>query len=558
MSTVEAESGVVRRPSSRVILVLAVGVASSGALLLTLQSRLTFFADEWRFLLDRRGSSVGVFLDPHNDHIALAPVSIYKALLATFGMSSAAPFQIVSTALFLLSAILLFAYLDSRVGDRAALLGTILVLFLGAAWIDLLWPFQIGFFGSMAAGLGALLALDRDDAAGDRAACLLLVLSTAFLELGIPFAVAALVSVALGRRPRGGRLYVGLVPIVLYAVWYAGWGHQATHKLTVHNLVSSPKYVFDAASQAIASLLGLATPLTGDGHNLVGLPWGRALLVAGIVLSIWRVRRVGGPSRGLWTALTLGLGFWFLASLNAGSFLREPSDGRYQYPGAIFVLLIAAELLSGIRLGKPALAVATIVTAAAAVSGIFFLHDGYRLQRSASELTRARLAALEIERQNVQPGFAVYLDLVTSFDAGAYFSAVDAFGSPAWSESELASSGEVERQAADQLLASASRIRLRPATTSDQGHATCLRVPESPTGSRSQPLPPGTYTLMSPMETGVHLVRFADRPAVDLGPLPAGQLVTLEILPDRSPRRWRLALVGSRTASLCSGGPVRS
>ena len=352
MSGFGTDTGRARRPPSRVILVLAVAVASSGALLLRLQSRLTFFADEWQFLLDRRGSSVGVFLDPHNDHIALAPVSIYKALLATFGMSSAAPFQVASTALFLLSTILLFVLLRSRVGDWAALLGTILVLFLGAAWVDLLWPFQIAFFGSMAAGLGALLALDRDDRAGDRVACLLLVASTAFLEMGIAFAVAALVNVALGRRPRGRRLYVGLVPIALYAVWYAGWGHQSTSRVTFHNLLHSPGYVFDIASQAIAALLGLATPLTGDGHNLVGLPWGRALLVVAIVLSIWRLRRVGGPSRGLWTALALGLTFWFLASLNAYSFLREPSDGRYVYPGAVFVLLIAAELLRGVRLGK--------------------------------------------------------------------------------------------------------------------------------------------------------------------------------------------------------------
>jgi hypothetical protein len=553
MSGFGTDTGAARRPPSRVILVLALAVASSGALLLWLQSRLTFFADEWQFLLDRRGSSVGVFLDPHNEHIALAPVSIYKALLATFGMSSAVPFQVAATALFLLSTILLFVLLRSRVGDWAALLGTILVLFLGAAWIDLLWPFQIAFFGSMAAGLGALLALDRDDRAGDRLACLLLVASTAFLEVGIAFAVAALVNVALGRRPRGRRLYVGLVPIVLYAVWYAGWGHQATSRVTFHNLLHSPGYVFDIASQAIAALLGLATPLTGDGHNLVGLPWGRALLVVAIVLSIWRLRRVGGPSRGLWTALALGLTFWFLASLNAYSFLREPSDGRYVYPGAVFVLLIAAELLRGVRLGKRTLAVGTAVTAAAVVSGILFLRDGYRLQLSDSEITQARLAALEIARQNVRPGLAVNLDVGTRIDAGAYFSAADAFGSPAWPESELASSGEAERQSADQLLANASGLRLAPATRSGQGPRTCLNVPKSPTGSRPQPLPPGTYTLTSPTETsGVHLGRFAVSPAVDLGSLPPGRTVTLVIPSDRSSRPWRLVVVGSGGLSLCS------
>ena len=555
MSALGTDTGAARRPPNWVILVLALAAASSGALLLRLQSRLTFFADEWEFLLNRRGLSVGVFLDPHNDHIALAPVSIYKALLATFGMSSAAPFQIASTGLFLLSTILLFVLLRSRVGDWAALLGTVLVLFLGAAYGDLLWPFQIAFFGSVAAGLGALLALDRDDTAGDRVACLLLVTSTAFLEVGIAFAVAVLVNVALGRRPRWRRLYVGLVPIALYAVWYAGWGHQSATAVTFHNLVNSPRYVFDIASEAIASLLGLATPLTTGDAGLVGLPWGHALLVVAIVMSIWRLRRVGGPSRGLWTALALGLAYWFLTSLSAYATLRKPIDSRYVYPGAVFILLITAELLRGVRLGTRTLAVGTAVTAAAVVSGILFLRDAYRLRLVDSGSTPARLTALEIARQNVPPGLAVHPDLVTTIAASAYFSAVDAFGSPAWSESELASSGETERQSADQMLASAEGLGLQPATSTGRGNGTCLNLPEHPTGSRTQPLPPGTYSLTSRNQTsGVHLGRFAASPTVDLGSLPPGRTVTLVIPSDRSSRPWRLVVAGSGGVSLCSAG----
>jgi hypothetical protein len=162
-------------------------------------------------------------------------------------------------------------------------------------------------------------------------------------------------------------------------------------------------------------------------------------------------------------------------------------------------------------------------------------------------------SVLEIARQNVPPGLAVNLDVGTRIDTGAYFSATDAFGSPAWSESELASSGETERQSADQLLANASGLRLGPATTSDQGHRTCLNVPKSPTGSRPQPLPPGTYTLTSPTETsGVRLGRFAVSPTVDLGSLPPGRTVTLVIPSDRSSRPWRLVVVGSGGLSLCS------
>jgi hypothetical protein len=209
-----------RRPrravGTPVLLGLLAILGCSGILLLLLQSDLSFTADDWRFLLERRGSNPSVFLDPHNDHIAVIPVAVYKAVLGVFGMSSAVPFQVVATLVFLGSAGALFAYLRLRVGDELALCGTTLILFLGAAWADLLWSFQIGLSGSIVAGILALLALERDETRGDRLACLLLVVSTAFSELGVSFAVAALVSVWLGPRPRSGRLYVPFVSFGVY------------------------------------------------------------------------------------------------------------------------------------------------------------------------------------------------------------------------------------------------------------------------------------------------------------------------------------------------------
>ena len=166
------------------------------------------------------------------------------------GIDSAFPFQIVSTLVFLLSATLLFIYLRRRVGDWPALLGSALILFLGAAWIDLLWAFQIGFSGSIAAGLGALLALDRDDRVGDRIACALLVVSISFSELGVPFVAGALVSVLVGGRPRIRRLYIAVVPLAFYAIWWLGWGHTAESAFSLDNVLESPKCVFDASSQA--------------------------------------------------------------------------------------------------------------------------------------------------------------------------------------------------------------------------------------------------------------------------------------------------------------------
>src|SRR5919201_801363 len=133
---------------------LGIAMVASGTLLLALGGHLTFLFDDWVFLIYRRGWSAHALLDPHNEHIALIPVVIYKLLLAIFGMGSAFPFRVVATLLFLTSVVLLFAWLRRRVGDWLALAGAVLILFLGAAYEDLLFAFQMAFFGSVAAGLG--------------------------------------------------------------------------------------------------------------------------------------------------------------------------------------------------------------------------------------------------------------------------------------------------------------------------------------------------------------------------------------------------------------------
>ena len=179
-------------------LALIVALAVSGVALVVWLSDLTFWRDEWAFLLHRRGLDAGVFLDPHYEHIAIAPVAIYKALLAVFGMDSPTPFQLAAVAMFLTSVALVFVFLRRRVGGWLALAGVLPILFLGSSWDDLLWPFQIGYFGSMAAGVGALLALEREDRAGDLCACALLALSLSFSSVGIPFAAGVAVHVLTG------------------------------------------------------------------------------------------------------------------------------------------------------------------------------------------------------------------------------------------------------------------------------------------------------------------------------------------------------------------------
>jgi hypothetical protein len=216
--------------------------------------------------------------------------------------------------------------------------------------------------------------------------------------------------------------------------------------------------------------------------------------------------------------------------------------------------MIVAELGRGYRPGPRALALAAAITLAAAVSGVIFLDKGHRLREAASDTQRARLAALEIARPDVPPGAEVNLDLLTRVTAEDYFSAVDAFGSPAFSEAELASSSESDRLVADRELASLLAIRLAaPPPQGAAGAGACRAAPGSTTGRASIPLAPADYILSARRApVSLYLKRFAVQPPVSLGTLAPGRIAGLRIPRDGSTRPWRLAVVGSGPVIACA------
>ncbi|HET9185111.1 MAG TPA: hypothetical protein VFN82_03115 [Solirubrobacterales bacterium] len=561
---VQPRGGVLGTPALVALIWL---VAASGTLLLLWGSKLTFLLDDWEFLLYRRGFNAHAILDPHGEHISVVPVLIYKALLATFGMGSALPFRVVSTALFLLSCVLLFVFLRRRIGDWLALVGIALVLFLGAGFEDLLWSFQVGYFGSMAAGLGALLALERDERGGDALACGLLVVSILFSSLGLPFLIGVFVLVLL-REDRWRRIYVVVVPAVVYAVWWLGWGHTAESAASLSNLARTPAFVANGVAASFASACGLALPSAGN------LEWGRPLAVAGVLLALWRLSRARRVPPWFWALLAIGASFWILAGVNqeAG---RDPTSSRYQYVGVVFALLVAAELLRGVRLGRGWLAVVAVIAAGAVAGNLHYLHQAYLSYRVTSQLEKADLGAVELARSTVEPGFVLSEDLADTayvhVEAGPYLSARDAFGSPAYDPSELAEAPSNARYAADKVLFGALRLavvdapssalpRSRPELANGGGLFSvpargCLRVDSKGTASPLLSLPPGGAIFgagAAPIED-IRLARFSEGefPIDFQRQLAPGRVAKLEIPADGSPVRWRLQLETAGTATVC-------
>jgi hypothetical protein len=539
------------------VVILSAALVASAALLLALERNLTFFQDTWAFLLHRRPFTADAFLEPHNEHIVVIPVALEKLLIAVFGMTSAAPEQVAMTLVLAVTGALVFVYVRRRLGSWPALLAAVLLLFVGPAWEVLLWPFEIALAGSVLFGVATLLALDRGSRRGDLVACLCLVASIGFSSLGIAFVAAAVVDVLQRRRSHGlRRAYLAAVPILLYAAWWAGWGHDAETHLSLHNVLLSPRYVLEGLAASLSSLLGLSA------IGLVGkVVWGLPVLL--VLLALFARRLVGGfrPSPRLWPVAAATAVYWFLAAFNyiPG---REAYASRYMYAGAALALLLAAELLRGVRFGRTALLAAATVSAAAVALNMIPLSDGKDQLREQTVLTRADLAALEIARRSVEPGFALTPEVagtasLIDVDAGDYLAMVAAHGSPAYTPAELTAAPEAGRRQADVVLAEALPVTTteRPGRRSGAG-ADCV---EATGPSAEVRIGPGVTRIVVPPGPAVPigLRRFAGVFPVVPEPAPGGETTFVRIPHDASARPWWLHVEPARPVRVCRRAPVQ-
>ncbi|MGA7435262.1 MAG: hypothetical protein WBW44_06520 [Solirubrobacterales bacterium] len=528
------------------LILLAVLTLVSGFLILRLTASISFVSDEWDLLLLRQGWGIDQFMAPFHEHTVIAPAFVYHLIQEVFGMDSARPNQLLATGTFLLSCVLFFLYVRRRVGPWMALIMTALILFLGAAFEDLLWAFQFGYFGSLAAGLGALIALDRDDRTGDVVASVLLFSSLLFSSLGIPFVAAAVVEWLINPRNRLRRLFVPGAAIAFYAFWWLGWGHSAESELSLANIPDLPSYLFTAISAGFTSIAGLAT---GDGSEAEQphLVWGRIIFVVGLAAAVWHLRKRGSVPAGLWVVGAAGLSFYLLAGLNMSD-LRPPESSRYQLPSAIFILLVAAWVLDGVRFRAPVLAVSALLSCLAIVSGLQLMDEQAkaRWQPTSTALLNS-LGAVDIAGEAARPGYTVLVGLKEPVPMQVYLDATRDFGSPGTSEEELAESDSATRAAADSTLINA--LGIEPSGREPLRHLKCQRL-----------LPGETYETFGrnpdvfnrgDEDLGIGLSRFSDAPGLEVGAVLPKQSAGLILPDDESDRPWRIAITRGGPATVC-------
>ncbi len=534
-----------------------VGLLALGALVVIAETRgLTFFGDEWDFVVTRRGLSPHVLLNPHGPHLSLVPILVFKALLKLFGGGSYVPFRLLAAFDLVIVALVLGIICRRHWGPWWGLAPVLLLVTLGPGGVTILWPFQDGYALAVAFGLLALIVLERGGRWADPICCLALLISLGSASQGIGFVVGAGIMIVLRGNWRR-RAWVVAVPVVLYLAWYAKYAHQ--HSETHLSLWgTSLSYIMQSLSATAAGTAGLSSvsPQTGTLDITFGVP----IAIAFVFAIAAAARRGWRPGPIFWGCAATLVVVWFAASLsNSATIPRPPNDPRYLSSDAALLMVCVCAAVPAPRLARTGTIVALVVLAVVAATNAHQYGQQRDFFLAGARAQRAELGALDIARPVVSPVYnpGVVDANLANIQARPFFSASDAFGLREDSPTQILAAPESTRASADRVLAGAE-LSLAPTSALPRAVAPappvlggaanhsggCLVLGASPVFVRANP---GTLTVQAPRQNPVTIAmgRFASNYAVALGTVPAGTVATVRVPRDDAPQvLWRMTLAG--------------
>lgn len=312
---------------------------------------MTFYHDEFAFLLLRDLSINGIF-SPHNEHLSATLVILYRVLVGTVGTVSYWPYLGVTFALHIIVAWIVYFVVRREASPAWALGAMAVVLMLGSGGDDILWAFQSGTIGAVAAGMAAVVVAPR------RPAVAAILLTIAMLTSGgwLAFLVGTAIHLML-TRPRG--LVWLALPVALYLVWYVLFATSAISP-GLHGLV---EYVLTGLYASAAGALGSTALVVGEVALLaLVLALGRAWSVPPVVLAL----------------LVSGIAFFVIAGLVRAQLGAEQATApRYVYVVAPMLIVAGAVLLARVPrpLGQVLGAVILVVALGGNIALMFETHD---------------------------------------------------------------------------------------------------------------------------------------------------------------------------------------
>ena len=244
-----------RRPGAPVV-VLGLGVLASSAVLLWHARALWFFGDEWSFIYHRTlwgGEGPGP-LAPHNEHWSTIPLVLYRAMWHVVGLQHYPLWVLMPVATLMVGSVAMFVLLR-RAGahDWTAAVSALVLAWNGGAE-DTLWAFQVGFLGSLTAGiLGCLVIQEMTSRRVARVVLASLLGIAALMCSGLGVAAVAWMTVfAFVLRGWRDALSVGILPTLVYGAWYLVYGSDAidqTQGLPDPSLAAFVGYVWTGIGQ---------------------------------------------------------------------------------------------------------------------------------------------------------------------------------------------------------------------------------------------------------------------------------------------------------------------
>jgi hypothetical protein len=327
-------------------LLFAVAAAVAAVGILGLGAGLTFFSDEWALIESRSLGDPGTWFAPHNEHWYTVPILVYRLVVELVGLGSYMPYLALLVALHVCVATLAYVLVRRSSGPWPALGVGLVVLVLGSGFENLYWAFQIGFVGSLALGLAAILAFDQRPLGRRRAILGTVLLTVSVATSGIGLICGVVVGIELLLDVQRRRTVPWLfVPAVLYGIWYLSYGragieaHQGEFSLA-HPL-DVPPLVWNGLAAATGAVVGVGTTLGG------------VVLLIGIVAAIAWLLRGGGAfvaprTAGVVAGVTILYGLIALARSFVGTDAADLT--RYTYISAILLTVgLSAQI------GRPAL-----------------------------------------------------------------------------------------------------------------------------------------------------------------------------------------------------------
>ncbi len=244
---------------------MAAAAAATGCLLIWLGLGLTFFWDEWEFIASRSLGDPMTWFVPHNEHWSTVPVLLYRSLVETVGLGSYVPYHALLVGIHLVVAVAVYVLVRRTSGRWVALAAGALVLLFGSGFENLFWAFQIGFTGTTALCLMALLVLDGPP--GRRRVPLVLGLLLAGLATsGLGLAMAVVVGTEVVLRPAWRRhAWILAVGAAAFGAWFlligrTGLGVEG-NPFGLESLVNVPRTVVEGIGSSAGALTGLGPVL---------------------------------------------------------------------------------------------------------------------------------------------------------------------------------------------------------------------------------------------------------------------------------------------------------